>query len=193
MADKRKPSKARLARIRMIIFDFDGVLTDNYVFVGENGERYKRFWVPDGVGVYLGHRAELKFAIITGNSDKSTMHRAKHLKIDEVYQTVYDKGEAYAELKRKHSLTDDECLFIGDDLPDRPIFERVGIGVAPVDAHPDIRKLAHWVGTSPSGRGIVREAIDAVLAARNFQWPPADGDSNGTRRRKRRSTVKQRP
>jgi 3-deoxy-D-manno-octulosonate 8-phosphate phosphatase (KDO 8-P phosphatase) len=186
MAAKRKPSKARLARIRMIIFDFDGVLTDNYVFVGENGERFKRFWVPDGVGVYLGHRADLKFAIITGNSDQSTLHRARHLKIDEVYQTVYDKGEAYADVKRKHKLSDDECLFVGDDLPDRPIFEQVGIGVAPVDAHPEIRRLADWVGRSPSGRGIVREAIDAVLNARNFRWPPADGDDDGSNRRKGR-------
>ena len=184
MATKRKPTKAQLARIKLIIFDFDGVLTDNYVFVGENGERFKKFWVPDGVGVFIAHQAGLKFAIITGNSDKSTLVRAKHLRIDEVYQTVYDKGATYEELKAKYNLTDAECLFVGDDIPDRPIFERVGIGVAPVDAHPEIRRLAHWVGRSPSGRGIVREAIDAVLTARGFIWPPEDGGGNGRKRRR---------
>jgi 3-deoxy-D-manno-octulosonate 8-phosphate phosphatase (KDO 8-P phosphatase) len=179
MTNGTKPSKARLARIRMIIFDFDGVLTDNYVFVGENGEKFKKFWVPDGVGIYMGHQQELKFAIITGNSDKSTQARAKHLKIDEVYQGVRDKGQVYDDLKAKYGLTDDQCLFVGDDLPDLPIFARVGIGVAPVDAHPRIRRVAGWVGKSPSGRGIVREAIDAVLAAQGYQWPSENGDTNG--------------
>jgi 3-deoxy-D-manno-octulosonate 8-phosphate phosphatase (KDO 8-P phosphatase) len=171
MAKNSKPSKARLAKIRMIIFDFDGVLTDNYVLIGESGERYKRFWVPDGVGIFTAHLEGIKFAIVTGNGDRTTRVRAEFLRIDEVFQEVRDKAVPYEEIKRKYELKDAECMFIGDDMPDCPIFERVGIGVAPSDAHPAIRRMADWVGTSPGGRGIVREAIDAVLAARGFTWP----------------------
>lgn len=177
MPAKRQPPKSRLAQIRMIIFDFDGVLTDNYVFVGEDGERFKRFWVPDGVGIFLAHQAGIKFAIITGNEDRSTRVRAEFLRIDEVFQGVRDKSAAYEELKRRHNLTDQECLYVGDDLPDKPVFEQVGIAVAPMDAHPRMKKLAHWVGTHPGGRGIVRETIDAVLEAH------ADGAKLPRRRR----------
>lgn len=166
-----EPSKAGLVKIRMIIFDFDGVLTDNYVYIGENGEKMKKFWVPDGVGMFMGHQAGLKFAIITGNQDKSTRVRAEFLQIGDVYQGVRDKRVAYEELKSKHGLSDAECLFVGDDLPDRPIFLVAGITLAPCDAHPVIQGMAHWIGRSPGGRGIVREAIDAVLDARGFVWP----------------------
>jgi 3-deoxy-D-manno-octulosonate 8-phosphate phosphatase (KDO 8-P phosphatase) len=176
MAKSKKPSKARLAKIRMIIFDFDGVLTDNYVMIGESGERFKRFWVPDGVGIFTAHLEGIKFAIVTGNGDRTTKVRAEFLRIDEVFQEVRDKSVPYEAIKRKYDLTDSECLFIGDDMPDLPIFERVGIGVAPCDATPAIRRMADWVGKSPGGRGIVREAIDAVLAARGFKWIPKAKD-----------------
>ena len=161
-----------MAKVRLIIFDFDGVLTDNFVYVGEDGEKLKRFWVPDGVGIFMAHLDGVKFAIVTGNEDRTTRVRAEFLKIDEVFQGVRDKAIPYEQLKRKHGLKDAECLFIGDDLPDCPVFEKVGIGVAPCDAHPEIQRMADWVGSSPGGRGIVREAIDAVLSARGFSWPP---------------------
>jgi 3-deoxy-D-manno-octulosonate 8-phosphate phosphatase (KDO 8-P phosphatase) len=172
MGNKSKPSKVKLAKIRLIIFDFDGVLTDNFVFVGEDGDRMKKFWVPDGVGIFIGHQAGIKFAIVTGNQDQTTRVRAEFLRIDDVYQGAYDKLVAYEELKAKHGVSDADCLFIGDDVQDRPIFERAGIGVAPCDAHPAIKRVAGWIGKSPGGQGIVREAIDAVLAARGFVWPP---------------------
>ena len=139
MAKNGKPSKARLAKIRMIIFDFDGVLTDNYVLIGESGERFKNFWVPDGVGIFTAHLEGIKFAIVTGNGDRTTRVRAEFLRIDEVFQEVRDKAVPYEEIKRKYDLKDTECL-------------------------------ADWVGKSPGGRGIVREAIDAVLAARGYNW-----------------------
>jgi len=170
MAKNGRPSKARLAKIRMIILDFDGVFTDNYVMIAESGERFKRFWVPDGVGIFTAHLEGIKFAIITGNGDDTTKKRAEFLRIDDVFQDVRDKSIPYEEIKRKYDLSDAECLFVGDDMPDLPIFERVGIGLAPCDAHPEIRRIADWVGESPCGRGIVREAIDAVLDARGFKW-----------------------
>ncbi|MEW5700634.1 MAG: 3-deoxy-D-manno-octulosonate 8-phosphate phosphatase [Candidatus Zixiibacteriota bacterium] len=156
-----------MQKIQMLIFDFDGVLTDNYVYLTERGERIKRFWVPDGVGVFMAHRAGIKMAIITGNEDGSTRHRAEYLRISDVFQGVRDKVAVYEGLLHKYRLSDSDCLFIGDDLPDREIFRRRGLlTLAPPDAHPEILRLARWVGTMPGGRGIVREAIDALLAAR---------------------------
>jgi len=168
----RKPARGRLAKIKMIIFDFDGVLTDNHVWVSEKGERLKCFWVPDGVGIFMAHKLEFKFAIITGNDDASTRHRAEYLRIDEVYMGVRDKGEVYELLKSKYDLKDDQIMFLGDDLPDRPIFRRKCLSVAPSDAAPEIKKLATWVVRKPGGRGFVREAIDALLDAHGFDWTP---------------------
>ena len=174
MPDRQnQPSKSRLAKVRLVVFDFDGVFTDNFVWISDSGERHKAFWVPDGVGIFMAHRLGLKFAIITGNDDVTTRHRAEYLRIAEVYQNVYDKGEVYDQIRDRHNLADDEILYIGDDLPDRAVFHRDCLTLAPSDAHPEIRKLAKWIGRKPGGRGIVREAIDAILAARGFDWTPA--------------------
>lgn len=169
---KRKPTRARLAKIKMVLFDFDGVLTDNKVWVNEKGERMKCFWVPDGVGIFMAHKLGLKFGIITGNDDASTRHRAEYLRIDEVHMGVRDKGEVYEMVKSKYDLSDDEIMFLGDDLPDRPIFQRKCITVAPSDAEPVIKKLATWVARKRGGEGFVREVIDALLAAHSFDWTP---------------------
>ncbi len=168
----RKPTRSRLAKIKLVIFDFDGVLTDNRVWVSETGERMKSFWVPDGVGIFMAHKLGLKFAIVTGNDDASTQHRADYLRIPEVFMGVRDKGEVYELLKAKHELADDEIMYLGDDLPDRPIFRRKCISVAPSDAESDIKKLATWIARKPGGQGFVREVIDAILAAHGFDWTP---------------------
>lgn len=169
----RKPARARLARIKMVMCDFDGVLTDNRVWVSETGARMKSLWVPDGVGIFMAHKVGLKFAIITGNDDASTRHRAEYLRIDEVHMGVRDKEQVYEHLKAKYELREDEIMFLGDDLPDRPIFRRNCITVAPADADPQIRKLATWVARKRGGRGFVREVIDALLAAHGFDWDPS--------------------
>jgi YrbI family 3-deoxy-D-manno-octulosonate 8-phosphate phosphatase len=168
----RKPSRARLAKIKMVAFDFDGVLTDNRVWVSEKGERSKCFWVPDGVGIFMAHKLGLKFAIITGNDDLSTRHRAEYLRIDEVHMGVRDKGEVYELLKSKYELSDDEIMYLGDDLPDAPIFRCDCLTAAPCDADPQIKKLAGWIASKPGGQGFVREVIDALLDAHDFDWSP---------------------
>ncbi|HEX9751155.1 MAG TPA: HAD hydrolase family protein [candidate division Zixibacteria bacterium] len=171
MSEKPRPSDERLATVKLVIFDFDGILTDNRVSVSESGERTKCFWVPDGVGIFMGHKAGLKFAIITGNDDGATRHRAEFLRIDDLNQGVRDKKSTYEEVKSRHLVSDAECLFIGDDLPDLGVFRRAGITLAPADAHPRILEAAQWVGRSRGGGGIVREAIDALLEARGYEWP----------------------
>ncbi len=168
----RRPTRARLQKIKLVMFDFDGVLTDNRVWVSETGQRMKSFWVPDGVGIFMAHKLGLKFAIITGNDDSSTKHRADYLRIPDVFMGVRDKAEVYDQLKSKHALADDEIMFLGDDLPDRPIFRRKCITVAPPNAEPEIKKLATWIARKRGGEGFVREVIDALLAAHGFDWTP---------------------
>ena len=163
MDNHRRPADDRLAKIKLLIFDFDGIFTDNLVYLNESGERTKCFWVPDGVGVFMAHQAGMNMAIITGNDDGTTRHRAEFLRIDALYQGVRDKVLVYEDVKAKFAVSDQECLYVGDDLPDQQVMEQVGIALAPSDAHPIIQSIATWVGHAVGGRGIVREAIDAVL------------------------------
>lgn len=160
------PSKTRLNKIKLAIFDFDGIFTDNFIYIGENNNELKKFFVPDGVGIWLLHQAKIPVAIVTGNNTKTTHARAKRLQIKYVYQNVRDKTLPYRELKKKFQLADDECLYMGDDLTDLKTMQQVGIAVAPADAHPRILKIAHWITKNPGGHGAIREVAEAVLTAR---------------------------
>ncbi len=163
---KRKPTKARFNKLKLIIFDFDGVFTDNFIYIADDNSELKKFFVPDGVGIWLLHQAELDVAIVTGNNTKTTAARAKRLQIKHVYQNIRDKTEVYEELKHKFGLTDAECLYMGDDLTDLRCMKRAGISVATADAHPEIKKVAHWITKHRGGHGAIREVAEAILVAR---------------------------
>jgi len=162
----RCPAKARLKKIKLTIFDFDGVFTNNFIYIGPDNRELKRFSVPDGVGIWLLHEIRIPVVIVTGNNTKTTAVRAKRLHIKYVYQNVRDKTKPYRELKKTFGLRDEECLFMGDDLTDLKTMQQVGIAVAPADAHPVIRKAAHWVTKNRGGEGAIREVAEAILAAR---------------------------
>jgi len=161
----RRPSRARLKNIRLLIFDFDGVFTDNFVYLAEDGRELKKFYVPDGVGIWLLHEAKIHVAIVTGNNTKTTDARARRLKIKHVYRNVRDKTKPYRELKKKLGLADDECLYMGDDLTDWQVMTQVGIAVATADAHPEIKKIATWMTKNPGGHGAIREVTEAIVKA----------------------------
>lgn len=117
----------RAERVRLIIFDVDGVLTDGGIYIGPDGELFKPFFCRDGLGITLAHRAGLKTAIITGRESEHLRYRAKELHITEVYQGNLDKRAAYADLKAKLGLADEEIAYFGDDLVDLPIMGQVGV------------------------------------------------------------------
>ncbi len=162
---RRRPSKARLNKIKLFIFDFDGVFTDNFIYLSPDNNEMKKFYVPDGVGIWLLHNVDRHVAIITGNDTKTTLARARRLKIKHVYQNVRDKTVPYGELKKKFGLTDEECLYMGDDLTDLYVMQQAGIAIAPADSHPKIIEVADWVTARPGGRGAIRETIEMVLTA----------------------------
>lgn len=161
----RRPARKLLKKIKLFVLDFDGVFTDNYVYLAEDGRELKKFFVPDGVGIWLLHQAKIKVAIVSGNNTKTTIARARRLKIKHVYQDVRDKTKPYRELKKKFRLADDECLFMGDDLTDWQVMQQVGIAVAPADAHPEVKKIANWTTKKNGGQGAIREAVETVLKA----------------------------
>ena len=163
--------KEKLAKIKLLICDVDGVLTDGTLIYATNGEQSKNFSVLDGVGFHMINRLDinLKTAWITGRECATTSHRAEKLKIDKVYNGVIRKIESYNELKKEYNIEDHEICFIGDDIIDMPLFEKVGLAVSVPNAPDYVSKHAHYITSKAGGHGAVREVIDLIISSRgNF-------------------------
>jgi 3-deoxy-D-manno-octulosonate 8-phosphate phosphatase (KDO 8-P phosphatase) len=160
---------ARAARLRLLLFDVDGVLTDGTVLLHADGVESKAFHIRDGAAIVWAGRAGLRTGVISARSSAATTRRASELKMHVVAQGVADKRAAYEDILVAQGLTDADVSFMGDDLLDLPILVRTGLSAAPADAAPDVRARVHWVSTEPGGRGAVREFIELVLRARG-QW-----------------------
>ncbi len=159
--------KAR--KIRWIILDVDGVMTDGNIIYDGHGVETKNFNVRDGHGIKLAQRAGLRFAIITGRSSEVVNKRAEELGIEELYQGAIRKMEAYDDISRRLGWKDEEVAFIGDDLIDLPVLRRVGLSAVVADADPETREQVDLVLTHAGGRGAVREFIELVLKAQD-KW-----------------------
>ncbi len=158
---------ARARRVRLIVFDVDGVLTDGGVYIGPEGEVMKRFDIKDGLGIALWHRVGGKTAILTGRSSEIVRRRAEELHITNVRQGCADKREAYEALKAELSVSDDEVAYLGDDLIDLPVMRRVALPIAVGDAVPEVKSAARLVTRRPGGHGAAREAIERILKAQD--------------------------
>ncbi|MBP5199905.1 MAG: HAD-IIIA family hydrolase [Schwartzia sp.] len=155
----------RMKRIRLIVLDVDGVLTDGGIYMGPEGEAMKRFDIKDGLGIALWHRVGGKTAILTGRSSQIVENRAKELHISVVRQGCTDKGVAYKELKAELKISDEEIAYIGDDIIDLPVMKQVGLPVAVADAVPEVRSVACLVAAHCGGRGAIRETVERILRA----------------------------
>ncbi len=153
----------------MVILDCDGVMTDGSIRIDDDGKETKIFSVTDGAGVTYMRRAGLLVAIVSGRMSMALFHRARELGIKEVFQRELDKLLAYEEIKQKHGLTDAQVCYIGDDLPDIPVMRRVGYAVAVGNAHPEVKKNAHFVTRARGGKGAVREFAEKLLKAQG-KW-----------------------
>ena len=167
-AGERTP-RERAKRVRLIIFDVDGVLTDGGIYIGPEGELFKAFHARDGLGVTLARKAGLKTAIITGRTSPQVAHRAGELHIDKVYQGCMDKRAAYRELKAEFGVTDEEAAYVGDDLIDLPVMLQCGFPAAVADASEETREAAAYVARHPGGHGAVRDTIEFILKAQG-RW-----------------------
>ena len=162
----------RMKKVKMLILDADGVLTDGRIIWTSSAEEMKFFNVQDGVGIVLAQRAGLKVAIISARKSKVTEIRAKELKIAEVYQTTESKLVAYKRLKDKYKLADEEVAYIGDDLHDLPVLRRVGFAVATANAQEEVKQVSHYTTKKNGGNGAVREVINMILKAKGL-WDKA--------------------
>lgn len=156
----------RLARVRLLLLDVDGVLTDGSVTWSSEGHELKTFHVRDGLGLRLWQQAGNMVAIITGRASRALTLRTDELGIGIVRQGVGDKVAAAAEVVATCGVSWEESAFIGDDLPDLPVVKRCGVGVAVADACPELKAAAMLVTERAGGRGAVREVVERLLRAR---------------------------
>ena len=155
--------KINFKHIKLIISDVDGVLTDGTIYVGIDGIELKKFNVLDGAGVAIARAANLKIALISGRYSLATERRAKELDIRDVYNGSLNKIPAYNELKTKYSLGDANIAYIGDDLIDLPVMEKVALPIAVANAMYEVKKASKYVTTIPGGKGAFREAVSWIL------------------------------
>jgi len=159
----------RAGKVRLILLDVDGVLTDGRIHVISAGEDARAFDSKDGLGIRLATEAQLTFAIISGRRSTVVERRATELRITEIHQRILDKATCTREILERLELKAEEACYVGDDLIDVPAMRAVGFAVAPSDATPEARDAAHYVTERAGGRGAVRELVDLVLRA-NGKW-----------------------
>ena len=152
-------------KIRLLILDVDGVMTDGKVVYSDSGEELKFFDSRDGHGLKMLMRTGIDIAIITGRMSKAVDHRAANLGIEMVYQKALNKIEAYEEIISRKSLADQDICTVGDDLPDAPLLRRSGLAVAVPGAVDEVRLVAHYTTRHAGGDGAVREVCDMIMKA----------------------------
>jgi 3-deoxy-D-manno-octulosonate 8-phosphate phosphatase (KDO 8-P phosphatase) len=164
---KTKEQTDKLARkVKLLILDVDGVLTDNGLYLDDRGIESKRFNVIDGVGIRLAQRAGIEVALISGRPSRATKIRAAQLNIKHVSLGQTDKIKAYQRLKRSLRLKDDQMAYMGDDLLDVPVLKRAGFPICVKNANPKVKRFAKMVTKTRGGDGAVREVVDMILKAK---------------------------
>jgi 3-deoxy-D-manno-octulosonate 8-phosphate phosphatase (KDO 8-P phosphatase) len=158
----------RASRIKLLLMDCDGVLTDGRLWLLEDGEQ-KTFNAKDGLGLELFHRAGLRSGIISGRDAQAVARRAGELGVEFVRQGDEQKIQAFDEVLRLAGVTDDEVAFVGDDLSDIPLMRRSELAVAVADAVEETRSVAHYVTLANGGRGAVREVVELILKSQG-RW-----------------------
>ncbi|ENM5744516.1 3-deoxy-manno-octulosonate-8-phosphatase KdsC [Vibrio mimicus] len=163
-----EPSLLEIAKqIKLLICDVDGVFSDGLIYMGNQGEELKTFHTRDGYGVKALMNAGIEIAIITGRRSQIVENRMKALGISLIYQGQDDKVQAYYDICQKLAITPEQTGYIGDDLIDWPVMEKVALRVCVADGHPLLAKRANYVTHIRGGHGAVREVCDLILQARN--------------------------
>lgn len=159
----------RASRVKLLLMDCDGVLTDGRITLVSDNDEQKSFHTRDGHGLVLLHRAGLRSGIISGNTSSAVERRARDLGIAYVRQGTWNKIVEFDEVLAAAGAEDAETAYIGDDVTDIPLMQRVGLAVAVADATEETRAVAHYVTQLPGGFGAVREVTDLILKAQG-RW-----------------------
>ena len=157
---------AKASRVRLMIFDVDGVLTDGGLYYGADGEPIKRFNALDGHGIkMLQQYGGVATAIITARQSPIVLRRAKDLGIAHVFQGVHDKRVAFAQLLEQTSIAADACGYLGDDVIDLPVLTKVGFTACVANGHHDVKQRVDYITERFGGNGAAREVCDLILHA----------------------------
>lgn len=168
-AGERELMNGRLAGIRLLLLDVDGVMTDGRIIFDSNGVESKFFNVKDGHGIKMIQRAGIQVGIISGRQSVVVANRAAELDIPILYQKAIDKLTPYGEILNATGLEDSQVAFVGDDVIDIPVLRRVGFAAAPADAVPEVLPFVHFITRNRGGWGAVREVCDLLLRAQG-KW-----------------------
>ena len=158
---------ARAARIKLVLFDVDGVLTDGRLYLDNRGEEYKSFHSRDGHGLKMLMRNGVDTGVITGRNSQIVAHRTRELGMQHVHQGCHDKLPVYEDLVQRLGMQHEEIAFVGDDVVDLPIMLRAGLAVAPQDGHFYVKRHAHWITPCAGGRGVARDVCELILLAQD--------------------------
>jgi 3-deoxy-D-manno-octulosonate 8-phosphate phosphatase (KDO 8-P phosphatase) len=166
--DREMLWREKLAKVRLLILDVDGVLTDGRIIMDDDGREIKHFDVRDGHGIKILQRFDIDVVFLTGRKSSVVEHRARDLGIREVHQQVWDKVAVFEGILQRRNLAADQVAFVGDDVVDIPLQRRVGFSAAPADAEEVVRRSVDCVTSRPGGRGAVREVCELILRGRGF-------------------------
>ena len=158
-----------LNKIKAIIFDIDGVLSAETITMGNDGVPLRTVNIKDGYAIQLAMKLGLRIAIMTGARVESVRHRYEGLGVEDVYIACAVKIQTYDQFLAKYGLTDDEVMYMGDDIPDLEIMRRVGCPVCPKDACPEVKAISCYVSQYVGGRGCGRDVLEQVLRAQD-KW-----------------------
>ena len=162
-------TEQRAAKIKLVLFDVDGVLTDGKILMHADGSESKTFDIKDGTGIVWALRQGLTVGFLSARSSAATAQRAAQLGVTLVHQGVRSKLDTYDQIVDGLILEDDQTAYMGDDLLDLPVLSRVGLATAPADAADEVRSRVHWVTKSKGGSGAARELIEMILRAQG-RW-----------------------
>ncbi|MEN6421743.1 MAG: HAD-IIIA family hydrolase [Smithella sp.] len=166
----KKNMKEKLKKVKLLILDVDGVMTDGRIIMDDEGREIKNFHVRDGHGIKVLQRYGIEVALLTGRLSQVVKQRAKDLDIKEVYQTVYNQREVVEKILKKHKLSAEETAYMGDDIIDIPVLKSVGFSAAVADAVEVVKKSVDYVAKNKGGQGAVREICEMILQAQG-KWP----------------------
>jgi 3-deoxy-D-manno-octulosonate 8-phosphate phosphatase (KDO 8-P phosphatase) len=164
-----KKLKEKIKKIKLVILDVDGVLTNGKIIYNSSGNDTKEFNVKDGFGVRLLTRAGIKSVLLTARTSKVLERRAHDMGVEAVHDNALEKLPVYKKITSKFNLKDDEVCFMADDLVDLPVLKKVGFSASPSDALEDIKKRSDYVAKNKGGHGAVRELAELILKVQN-KW-----------------------
>ncbi len=154
---------SRAAKVRLLLLDVDGILTDARIIVDAEGREIKHFCVRDGMGIKLLQMAGLEVGILSSRTSPPVSHRARELGIELIVQGELDKLQLYEQIRREKGLSDEEIAYMGDDWIDLPVLQKVGLAITVPEAWPPVKDYVHYVTQHRGGHGAVREVCDLLL------------------------------